>query len=1158
MLKDVFIAVFICLILVPGAAMAEDTEIFGGGTINVPPNILIIFDNSGSMDDDPVQTCQASAPYNPNGNYPVKKTVDWIYYKSGGSWYQLGSSGPGHVSVSDLPNDTCANIKGALNTDGYVWASITITRKGTKYSYSCSGTSSTKYATGRYLNYLDTRECTSTREKCDIARETIFNLIKANPSVRWGVMSFNRSGSSPDHGGRLVIPCKDWSNDMNTILGYFYSGYPNGKHPGNSSYTEYDKTGYSIYLQPYTWTPLAETLAEAGLYFARKQSWSNSDNYATMDPAILWRCQKNYVIIMTDGDSTYDQGDILTKTYINNKIIGDYDSSGQNELTSYYDEDNVLRGIPNGDGQIAARGSDYLNDVSKFLYDNDLLLGNVTDESGASFGNDYTNPGDFTKQNIITYTICVDPDNVSDFGKSLLKSAAANGHGKYFGVSDNIQLQDAFDSILTEIFTDNSQFVSPVVPVNRVNRTYADNAIYLGIFAPNNTNPGVWLGNLKKFGFSRDGTIMQVNDGIDPDPAVDENGTIDGNALSAWNAGITAPEGMQVNKGGAGASMMSDVQTSRTFITHRYAAEGVPAETITFTLADMAPNELGDTFKITAADLDLDTNAKRDDLLKFVTAGGKYAWNSTDAKHRTWVLGDIVHSQPAVYYDRNSNGGSNVIFVGANDGFLHCFEDSSEGYPDNLTKHRVRERWAFMPWDILPNLKYLPSSGNMTDASTKSTDLIDGDANHDYFVDGSPTVYKSNGTNYIAFGLRRGGTDITTNTEFENQYFILSFSGTSTYTPTFVNAIPKDILGIEKLGQSWCTPRFCKLRTGTTTDSNGKPIPVSKDVLLLTGGYDTNQDENNGTTDTKGRAVFAVNAQTGAIDGVFNYNYGNGYTNMRYCMVDLRSYDDDDDGCDDVVYAPSVGGDLFVYDGRHTGGDGDPYDGSWKTPKLLFQAAPQSSTKLRKFLYAPGIAQEMMDGQLGDYVFIGSGDRENPSDSAIINRFYAIKNKWSANQNNGAPLTDDNLANVTNGLPDNFAVAGKDGWYFNLSAGEKMVSTPIVYNKVVYFTTYSPTAAAQIDKCGVGSQGSGVGRLYAVDYKTGNAVFKEFDSDKDNLNVTSDRSYVLGSSIPSPPTLVVCETGTYVLVGTQEGVRKQLTNDNNTLKRYYWYKQLDD
>ncbi|HPJ94593.1 MAG TPA: PilC/PilY family type IV pilus protein [Deltaproteobacteria bacterium] len=1074
-----------------GLSHADDTEIFGGASINVPPNVLIIFDNSGSMAEN-VWVQASSADYDPAVEYSGSYSLSRVYSQdcSGWGWWDnFANIGSNHIV--DSTEISCTEAREALNTYGH-WQGQ-ISGSGTHAcgtSYSCRN-----LRTGNYRNYLASTSG-HYEQKISVAKTTIKNLINTTDGVRFGIMVFNDS-----EGGHVLAPIatRSTATEKATLTTLIDS------------------------LSAQTWTPLAETLSEAGLYYARKQSWFNTGvDYATAyDPAIQYRCQKNYIVLMTDGESTQDRNSKLWSTnYLNSKVIGDYDNDA-----SSHDE------YHNSEGDAYdSYGSDYLDDVAKFLRDEDLLTG-VSDLSGVSF--DAT---DFPSQNIITYTIGFAIDHV------LLTEAADSSHGQgdYFTTSGGVSLQDIFESIIGSILETNSQFISPVVPVNRLNRTYADNGLYIGIFAPDSDTDmqGLWKGNLKKFGYSKQGEILDRHGVL----ATSSTGAILEGAHSVWGTEVTGTEGMTVDVGGAGAVLLT--QSSRNFKTNSSTG--------------MVPFNASN---VTAANMGLSTDAQRNDLIDFVTAGGIYAptYTGTDGKNRVWILGDIIHSQPAVYYDKVNN--RNIIFVGTNDGFLHCFLDNDNGTSDSLTDDSVQESWAFVPWDLLPNLQYLPPAGYTAEIAGNST--------HEYFVDGSPVVYKSGSSTYLAFGLRRGGLNITSGGELTNQYFILNIDNYQ--SPSFTASISKSILGTssEQLGQSWSTPYFSTIKTGASTSSK-------QDVLILTGGYDTNQDNDDpGTADTKGRAVFAVNATTGALMSNLNFNYNN-YSKMRYSMVDLRAYDDNDDGCTDVIYAPSVGGDLFVFDDRSTA-TGTPYDGVW-TKRLLFSAANRGSTaKLRKFFYAPGIAQETW----GDWVYIASGDREHPTDATgeettpAYNRFYALRYTWPATwSDEDDALTDSDLTDVstdtlqgTTSTPSTLTEAEKaalrqalsssgNGWFFDLDhSGEKAVSTPLVYNKVVYFTTFTPSTAvstSSTDPCG--TTGAGTARLYAVDYETGEAVFSDFDGNSSSLT-EEDRSKTIGSGIPSEPTLVVTEQGTFIVVGTEEGPISVDTQEKRSLNRYYWLKQ---
>lgn len=1097
MFQKIMIVCIICFLgILPGISRSDDTSIFGGSLINIPPNVLIIFDNSGSMGDS--ITIPAATEYIKDTEYTGSYSHNWVYRLSNGSWVQFVN-----IGANEIVDDTeilCPSAQDALNNEGH-WQGLL----NNASPYSCNGwwKVNRNLRTGNYLNYYTTQG-PQTRTKISIAKDTVKNIIQTTDGVRFGLMVFNTS-----EGGSLLAPLS-----------------------ARSTQEEKDQLKTTIDgLSATTWTPLAETLAEAGLYYARQPSYFNSGvNYANLDPAVLWRCQKNYVIIMTDGESTQDRNSILTAAnYVYGKSIGDYDHDVSTTDATKHDDEYHWIDSSNVQHAYESYGSDYLDDVAKFLYDEDLLPASVHDSSGVSFNN-----ADFPKQNIITYTIGFDIDH-----KLLTETAdAQHGQGDYFTTSSSISLSDIFERIIGSILESNSQFISPVVPVNRMNRTYADNGIYLGIFAPDSFNPGVWKGNIKKFGFGRNGEILDRYGSL----ATNSDGSIKEGAHSAW-VEVDGTEGMAIDVGGAGSALKA--QSARTFKTYKTGTG----------MLDFSSSTSG----ITAASLGLTTDAQKDDLIHFVTATDIYApgYSGSGAKTREWVLGDIVHSEPAILYDRSNN--KNVIFVGANDGFLHCFVDDDKGvdsatHLNNLSDDEVSEQWSFVPWDLLPNLKYLPSEG--------STNEITGDSNHDYFVDGSPVVYKTGGYSYVSFGLRRGGKDLSTGGELANQYFILNVSD---YTaPTFTASISKNILSNESLGQSWSTPFFCTIRqTGGSTKAN---------VLIMAGGYDTNQDNTDpGTTDSKGRAIFAVNANNGTL-ATTNLNQLNHHYNdkMKYCMVDLSSYDADRDGCEDVIYSPSVGGDLFVFESkRETNGT---YDGIWHS-RLLFQAAAQGglTSKLRKFFYAPAIVRETW----GEYVFIGSGDREHPTDTAVTNRFYAVRNTWPETWSDDHPLTDSDLTNVTDDQLQGSTLSNEQkasyrsslltapGWYINFeNQGEKVVSTPLVYDKVVYFTTFTPSSssASGDDPCYSGS-GSGTARLYALDYKSGEAVFPGFSDgsttgDKNSLLATKeDRSKIIGSGIPSEPALVITEKGSFVVAATGDGPIPLDTKQKNPMTRYFWLKQ---
>ena len=100
------IIILILCLAIPGVSLADDTEIYGTATISLEPNILIIFDTSGSMDevDIPDQV------YDPDTTYAGSYPANAVYRRRSGSW---------ELFADDVNDVQCATVKNLLITDGY-------------------------------------------------------------------------------------------------------------------------------------------------------------------------------------------------------------------------------------------------------------------------------------------------------------------------------------------------------------------------------------------------------------------------------------------------------------------------------------------------------------------------------------------------------------------------------------------------------------------------------------------------------------------------------------------------------------------------------------------------------------------------------------------------------------------------------------------------------------------------------------------------------------------------------------------------------------------------------------------------------------------------------------------------------------------------------
>ncbi|MBW2089693.1 MAG: hypothetical protein JRI37_12055 [Deltaproteobacteria bacterium] len=784
-MKRCFIIIFALGLIVSPRLWADDTDIYGAASISIAPNILIIFDTSGSMSTVDVP----GEYYDPNTTYSGSYTTNAVYE------YDCGWGCSWELFANDINDLNCPAVKTALQTYGYANdAEI----KDSDSNYVCGG-SGKDLRLGNFRNYDESGTGTPS-SRISVAKEVIKQIINDTDDVRFGLMRFNNNAGD-DQGGYIVEPCgTDKADLINAVDNFTANGY----------------------------TPLAETLAEAGLYLAGKDSWYNGSGGSydsTCDSSgsgclkytspMQYRCQKNYIILMTDGASTQDRDSKLTATgaYIDNGTIGDYDNDG------------------NDPGSYSSDGSDYLDDVAGYLYENDLNL---------SLGS----PGDsFEKQNVITYTIGFQTQ------QQLLQDAALNGGGKYYTAGSISGLTAAFENIMLDIADVNAVFVSPVVPVSRMNRTYAGTSLYVGFFKPQ--NDGRWAGNIKRYGLDEHGDIVDANG----NEATLSNGAIKDNARSFWS---TSTDGPEVLLGGVGGILLD--QASRNLYTYMGSAASLINPTNEFSIS----NNL-----ITISTLDVTTGTQRDNVI-----------NDIHGAARSWILGDILHSKPSVvHYDTDGNGSldESFIFAGNNDGIMHCFKDSDGS-----------EEWGFIPPDQLARLKL----------------LSDGIADHDYFLDGPPVVYETTSPDQktLFFGERRGGAnyyalDITTYNAPEYLYkiesdFLVGKDGDGNGSADGIAAT---------LGQSWCQPTTHTIKTSTGSD----------DVFLLGGGYDTNQDQTTpSATDTVGRAVFAIKISDGAISSL-NVNAGY-YTDMTHCFVDVAGFDTTGNGYTNRVYAGDLGGTVFA------------------------------------------------------------------------------------------------------------------------------------------------------------------------------------------------------------------------------------------------------
>lgn len=536
--------------------------------------------------------------------------------------------------------------------------SVTITNGGTGYTSTPTvvfsgggGTGAAATASGTIPNDI----------RMNVAREVASDLVTTTTGVRFGVASLGTS-SNNNQGAQVHATCGSSTSTLTTEINALASS---------------------------TWTPLGEALYEVTRYFRGLTGYYNSS--VSYTSPVQYRCQKNFVVVITDGYPTYDTSFPTTDpsdTADTTAALPNWD--GLAPATAYADFPASMPQYSDGfkptNDQSYEAYSLYLDDIAKFAYDIDLRTSPATDATGT----DFDHP-EFPKQNIETYTVGFAVEN------QMLEDAASYGHGLYYTANSAAQLTSALKSALNDIQGKTSTAAAVAVNSRSLN---TNTRVYQALFAS-----GEWSGDLKAF-------------------AID-NSTGNIGAL-AWSA-----------KAQVAAQSWDTGTNSRQIIT-RNDTQGIPFRWTTSgatTLTGRQQAALNTDPTTNTQDSPSQGQARLNYLRGDDTNEGTYRLRgATGSKFK---LGDIVNSSP--FYvgvpgylpeslaDVSHNSfrtthanRTEMIYVGANDGMLHGFAADSGV-----------EKIAYVP------------TGVFYDAATglaKINQLTNPAYSHRFFVDGSPTV----------------------------------------------------------------------------------------------------------------------------------------------------------------------------------------------------------------------------------------------------------------------------------------------------------------------------------------------------------------------------------------------------------------------------------
>lgn len=411
----------------------------------------------------------------------------------------------------------------------------------------------------------------------------------------------------------------------------------------------------------------------------------------------------------------------------------------------------------------------------------------------------------------------------------------------------------------------------------------------------------------------------------------------------------------------------------------------------------------------------------------------------------------------------------------------------------------IDESWAAIPYEFMANQKALRLNAES--------------AEHIYGVDSSPValikdanrngVLKSSESDFVWVftGLRSGG----------KAYY--AFNVSSPDTPTLKWRLNSLTTGFGELGLTWSVPEVAF-------------VPgVSDPVLIFAGGYDVNKSVLGlGTSDSMGRGIYIVNADTGAL--IFSATpAATSTSNLRVTeMTDsmpgsVATLDSDGDGKVDRIYVGDTGGNIWRMDLPGTN------KSDWRVFKFASLGSDVTQADDRRFFTQPivvrtinkQVTRTVVGGNVVysyqdrpfDAVLIGSGDRNRPSSEATVRNGYFMLRDYdvmprATNATARDPILVSDLYDVTNDplsvqttvegtLAIKAGITSAKGWVNWLNArGEKSLGAGVVLQGKLYFTSFLPQVQS-FQQCTI--QSIGAARQYMVDMHYGSSFRYVVDLD---------------------------------------------------------------
>ncbi len=1045
--------VFINVLLLSCAASAFDTEIYGtaGNTTNnrANPNVLFILDTSGSMQGSVSHT--VTTTYDPDTNY--SGNMDDIYpnpnYNSGWGWEeslftQDESTGCDTVLLSLA--DTGKAEATLLQLNGTEWLAPS-TNNGN--AIRCDGGFSFTLYSANYSNWFQSNQVTITSTRMELLKTVITSLTENLEDINLGLMRFNRNG-----GGTLSVPVADIATSGPLIRQTLTTYWPGGG------------------------TPLTEAMHDAADYYRGGSS------------PISTECQKNHVILFTDGEAS---GDTDSNNFVHNRIA---------EMGDITDVVPIIDDDCSGDGGC-------LDELAYWMRN--------TDHSGQ-----------IGVQPITTYTI--GGFNLSTAADSLGRTATLGG-GKFYEADNAVGISSVLTAIFTEILATDATFTAPAVSVNAFNASEHKDELFYALFRPD--DKAKWAGNLKKYKLSSDGVVM---DGSKVSiPAIDEDtGYFNVDASGFWNTttaadGTPLPDGKNVSNGGIANKL---VHANR----HIFSNDSANS-LISFDAAANA-GSFGMTANTAAEFTKVRDWTKGIDVLDI---NGDLSFTDTRKS-----IGDPLHSEPVIVtYGGTKENPDSTIYFGTNEGFIHAIAIDSEVAAGGIKSGD--EEFAFIPKELLPIQKTYFDNPAFSDKPYGMDGLI---STWFYDINGNSVIYNSDGNlekglvdgvitpehAYLYSGMRRGG----------NSYYGLDV--TDRANPSMLFKITGGTTGFEKLGETWARMTVAKVKfndedkfvlffTGgydTNQDGNSTReddtvgnaiymVDATTGALLWTAGR-TGEDLN--IAEMKNSMPASVSAIDITGDGYINYLFA-ADTAGRVFRIDIDQGNTNASTFAHGGMIAQVGGNTEATNLRF-----------YNKPNVALVKDKAYGDYLTISIGSGHRAHPLLTTDVNNRFYVIKDHHPYPYGSTVTPT-YQSKTEASTNTLSASGVNSQKLYNATDLMTGGKAAYINDmpaimnnggGWFVDMNAnGEKVLAESTTFSSAIIFTSFSPTTGTLLSNCGADS---GTARMYVLDQKTAMAAI---DLNEDGILNSDDSFQTLTHSGIAPRPVVIYREGggKTIAIGTE-------------------------